>query len=171
MIEQWRPVHGFDGLYEVSDLGRVRRLPGTPHCKHGRFLRHTARHRYCHVLLQDGPRKTNCYISHLVAWAFLGYRTLGCKTNDWQVNHKDGNPRNNALTNLEYVTHLGNFQHASRMGLMAHGEMHYAAKLTDDDVRTILASEESMRNLQRRYGVSYSLITSIRRRERWKHIA
>lgn len=104
----WKDVIGFEGLYQVSDDGRVRSLPRLKICgfngkqsvQKGRILKpgHT-NHGYAFVnLVKDGKSKPH-YIHRLVAQAFIPN-----PLNLPYVNHKDENPKNNAVWNLEWCT-------------------------------------------------------------------
>ena len=101
--ERWLPVVGYEGLYVVSDLGRVRRIGMRRREDITRnpsgILKQVWRVRYLGVTLYSaGPRKS--WSTHtLVTWAFLGPRPEGL-----EVRHLDGNPQNNALSNLRYGT-------------------------------------------------------------------
>src|SRR5690349_12695799 len=91
--EIWRPIPGFEKFYDVSNCGRVR---GVRRWKI-RSPNLTVKG-YLHItLFQYGKRFKPIGIHRLVAWAFLGPQETGIV-----VNHIDGNPRNNRLSNLEY---------------------------------------------------------------------
>jgi hypothetical protein len=101
----------------------------------------------------------------LVADAFLGP-----KPPKLDVNHKDGNKRNNRIENLEYVTRSENHRHAFRLGLSkspftgVKGDAHRNTKITDADVatlRTEFASGTTRRDLASRYGISYYTVWDI----------
>ena len=102
MSEQWLPVVGFEGSYEVSDLGRVR--------SRFRVLKHridtAGRPRV--NLSADGVHSTHI-ISILVAVAFVSGRASGLI-----VEHQDGNPANNAATNLRWATQSANARNRHR---------------------------------------------------------
>ena len=110
--EIWRDVVGYEGLYQVSNLGRVKSLPRAT--TKGKTLRiHiNNRNKYCYVCLCDNNKKAQKRVHVLVANAFLGDNP-----NKLQVNHIDGNKTNNHITNLEYCTQSENMQHAYLMGL------------------------------------------------------
>ena len=110
MNEQWKPVKGYEGIYEVSNLGRVRSLPRpkTSRNASGEFtfttkpkiLRtFTQRGGYQRVSFGKGKNKKAFMVHRLVGMAFVpGYRE------GLFINHKDENPRNNRADNLEWVT-------------------------------------------------------------------
>ena len=110
--EIWKPVKGYAGLYEVSNLGRLRSLPrkGTK----GGIISATysnTKH-YAHVPLTKNAKGRTVSLHRIVAEAFIPN-----PENKPQVNHKDGNKRNNAVDNLEWATPEENMQHAFRTGL------------------------------------------------------
>lgn len=121
--EQWLPVRGFESLYEVSNMGRVRSFPRV--CWNGvadwtqpaRILKTFDNgHGYEYLTLNSG-RKTvsNHYVHRLVANAFLSPSE---NPNATEVNHMDGNKRNNHTTNLEWVTRKQNAVHGYATGLL-----------------------------------------------------
>ena len=131
--EQWRPVRDYAGLYEVSDLGRVRSVGRVvPHRLKGkktiptRILKQgKAGNGYWTVSLwQNNKGKTHC-VHSLVANAFLG------KTHRWSVlvNHLDGDKTNNVLSNLELTDQKGNIGHAIKAGLMMPPEQRKATSI------------------------------------------
>lgn len=132
----WRPVVGFEGLYEVSDTGLVRRLAGPDAIgrpRKGRVLKQVVDRGYRRVSLCRNCRPTNISVHKVVAEAFIGPRP----SVDHVVNHRDGVKSNNGVTNLEYVTRSENDRHAVRMGLKAQGEGHGMVKLRDTQVQAI----------------------------------
>jgi hypothetical protein len=102
--EIWLPVVGYEGYYEVSNLGRVRSLRKT--------LKNNIRNGYCQVgLFINGNRKI-VYVHRLVAEVFIIN-----PDNKPEVNHKDGIKTNNNVFNLEWATFKENNQHAFKTGL------------------------------------------------------
>ena len=104
--EYWKPIKGYEGLYEVSNLGRVKSL------KFGkeRMLKVSKDKKgYLHVVLcKNGILKTY-YVHRLVAEAFIDNTD-----NLPQVNHKDENPQNNIYTNLEWCDRKYNCNYGTR---------------------------------------------------------
>lgn len=118
MKEEWRDISGFEGRYQVSNLGRVRGLVSS---NNGRKLLNHKPHilragdnkGYCRVvLLDDSGKRNNRCVHRLVADAFIG------NCDGLQINHKDGNKKNNNVENLEICDQSYNTIHAYKLGLM-----------------------------------------------------
>ncbi|MFA7188499.1 MAG: NUMOD4 domain-containing protein [Sphaerochaetaceae bacterium] len=118
MCEIWKDIVDFEGLYQVSSLGNVRRHPDKQ-CKNKYVTpkplpRAVSRNRfgYLYATLSKDGRASKKTVHQLVAVAFFPNAAYGCV-----VNHLDGNKLNNAKTNLEITTHQGNNLHAHKNGL------------------------------------------------------
>lgn len=118
MVERWAPVEGFEGLYEVSDAGRVRSLDRrVPHGGHTKLMRsrvlkpRPTRNGYLRVSLSSRGKTTDAYIHRLVACAFLGHPAEGV-----EVCHGNGNRVDNRLENLRWDTHGENVRDTVRHG-------------------------------------------------------
>ena len=118
MKEIWKPIEGFEGRYEVSNLGFVR---GLVSANNGRRLFNKTPHilkpgisrGYCRVILIDDlGKRFSRSVHRLVAAAFLGDCT------DFEINHKDGNKKNNNVNNLEICDQSWNTIHSYKLGLM-----------------------------------------------------
>lgn len=107
LIEEWRPVVGYEGLYEVSNLGEIRSLDrmtvmknGVTRITHGKILkqgRYNSKSTYRGVTLcQNGIMKKHS-VHRLVALAFIPN-----PDNLPEINHKDENKQNNCVDNLEW---------------------------------------------------------------------
>lgn len=108
----WKTIEGTDGEYQVSDTGLVKTT------KTGRVLRPAvSRHGYERVCLFKMDRERRYRVHRLVAMAFIPN-----PDNLPQVNHKDGNKRNNHVSNLEWITNEDNMHHAKEHGLRAGHE-------------------------------------------------
>lgn len=115
MKEIWASVVGYEGLYEVSNLGRVKNLKRKVPFWRGmrtipeRILQnHINEYGYVYVRLYENAKGRNIKLHRIVAEAFIPN-----PTNKRCVNHIDGNKQNNTVENLEWVTHSENMQHAS----------------------------------------------------------
>lgn len=118
-MENWKPVEGYEGIYEVSDQGRVRNI------KYGGRLLSCVRvaHGYLAVHLYKNGCKKMHLVHRLVAMAFIPN-----PKNKPQVNHIDGVKQHNHISNLEWVTSQENLTHAERMDLKPS----YPTKLKKD---------------------------------------
>lgn len=164
MKEEWKTIDGYND-YMVSSYGRVK----SKKCGNERILKAGLnKYGYFLVILSKDKIKNTCTVHRLVAKAFIPN-----PKNKSQVNHKDGNKLNNHTENLEWVTNKENMKHASKSGLMERGEDRYNAKLTEEDVLEIRATSGwvcTMTELAEKYDVSITLISQIKKRNRWKHI-
>lgn len=116
-MENWLPICGYEGLYEISDQGRVKRLAGSPRCLTDRILRPHLRYGYPRVTLCRERQPLGFAVHHLVLNAFVGTRPEG-----HECNHINAVRDDNRLENLEWVTHLRNIQHAWELGrVIPHG--------------------------------------------------
>lgn len=123
MSEIWRDIAGYDGLYQVSNLGRVRRLHKHTPPRISKALPN--RGGYLCVALCRGNKSKTCTIHRLVAMAFVSN-----PDNKPEVNHINGIKTDNRAENLEWCTRSENTRHALTTGLMTQGEERYNAKLT-----------------------------------------
>lgn len=114
VIERWIAIPDWDGVYEASDHGQIRRITsgGQGGFAPGYILKGRTG-RYRQVRLRDGKRIEYHAVHILIARSFLGPRPIG-----GEVNHLDGNKLNNAISNLEWTTRRGNAAHAYAIGLM-----------------------------------------------------
>lgn len=163
---QWRPVVGYEGLYEVSSDGRVRSLD--------RITRH-GRRRKSQILslatITGGYQSAELYrdgvgrmraVSVLAAEAFFGP-----KPNGYDVCHNDGNPSNNALENLRYDTRANNQADRKIHGTHCIGERSPNARLTWAGVREIRDSSDTCAELARRLDVSRKAVWLVRKGRSW----
>ena len=161
--EEWRPVPGYEGLYSVSDMGRVRseekRLRihgGHTRVAKARILKaSTDRHGRRAVFLTADGVGTNWRVHRLVLLAFVGLApggTVCC--------HEDGNASNNRLENLRWDTQRANVHEAAHHGVMAK-------KLTRQDVWSIRESSASILSLADDYGISKVQVRNIQKRKQW----
>lgn len=120
MTEEWRPVVDFEGLYEVSDRGNVRRLPGVivrsngaPQTIPQRDMKTvTTKHGYKSLHLSKDGVATGHLVHRLVARAFLGEPPLGKEL----VLHGQGGPGDNRVENIRWGSYLENMKDAVKDG-------------------------------------------------------
>ena len=125
-MENWRPIPGYEGAYEVSDLGKVRSLSREVYAGQGRTRRHAGRSlsvwtgdHYSKVRLKLDGQGTTKNVHTLVALAFLGPCPDGM-----EVCHNNGRHHDNRASNLRYDTHSANQRDSVRLGT------HHLAKRT-----------------------------------------
>lgn len=184
-MEEWRDVPGFEGLYQVSNTGKVRSYDRLVTERNGKVRLHAGR------LLRPSPvaggypglsffvagQRMPTTVHRLVMAAFVGPCPSG-----QEVNHKDGDKTNNHLENLEYVTHTENQLHSIRVlgnpvphGHMQLGEANAMSKLTEQQVKEIRVLYATGWTTQQRlgahYGVSQSTVSTIISFNHWPHVA
>ncbi len=116
MEEVWQPIKGYENLYEVSDQGRVRSLPGkrwngqAVHKFKGRVLRPQSASRYLHVTLSCNGKIRSIKIHQLVAEVFLPPcpGVQGRRRNCYHIDHVNNEPWDNRASNLQWLTHYEN---------------------------------------------------------------
>lgn len=106
MKEIWKPIIGYEGLYEVSSLGNIKRIVGTRCKKEHIITPRPASNGYLRVNLSKGNKVKDFSIHRLVATAFI--ENVSGKA---EVNHIDGDKTNNCIDNLEWVTKSENERH------------------------------------------------------------
>lgn len=157
--ERWLPVPGFEGYYEVSDLGNVRSIPRykCPGCT--LKPRPLPRSGYMQVSFSVNGVIAMQYVHRLVAAAFIGPCPAG-----QEVLHDDDNPANNALDNLKYGTHRKNQADMAERGRSSLGELHGASVLTNQDaaaIRWLWERGERITDLAIRFRASKPVISRI----------
>ncbi len=171
--EEWRPVSGYEGYYEVSNIGRVRSI--TRNVKHTskkggislmprygkeKTLTQTVRG-YVTVRLSRGGRNKNSYVHRVVAEAFLPNPSKLP-----QVNHKDGVKPNNHVNNLEWCDASYNSKHKFRVLKVENpckgrtGKNNPASKpvIQLNEKREFIAEFESSADASRSTGVNHRSI-------------
>ena len=168
--EEWRDLPGFEGLYQVSNLGFVRSLDRCLLRSDGRFCTYRGRVlstfqgttcNYKSVLLSKEGVPSKHMVHRLVAIVFLGLDP----NSEMEVNHKDGNRHNNRASNLEVVTHQQNIDHSVATGLKDdYGEKHVHAKFTNqqaEEIRQMWRRGVLQKDIAEMYGVHKQTICSI----------
>jgi len=164
--EIWKSVVGFEGSYEVSNLGRVRSMDRT-------FVDEIGRVRFCRGRVlhgSNGAKKyrlfilyqlsvgTPRYLHDLVAEAFVGPKPEGA-----QVRHLDDDPSNNTESNLAYGTPLQNAQDAKANGKIRYAERHAQCVYPSELIARVKASRRQMDSVRAEavFGISARYIREI----------
>lgn len=173
---------GFEGLYEVSDHGRVRSLDRIVTYERrdqysGRIIRIDRRRRgqmlrpgrmgSGHLSVCLGRASGSMLVHVLVLEAFVGPKPDGREGLHW-----DDVPGNNRLPNLRWGTRADNLNDGIRNGKYPVGERKWNSKLKDDDVRYIrtLFDSHTFQSIADMYDVNETTIRQIKTRKTWKHV-
>lgn len=166
MTEVFKEIKGFEGRYEISNLGNVKSLLTGKLMKLGitpfGYLRVNLRYANC--------RKYKSYFVHrLVASAFIPN-----PKNYKEVNHKDSNRQNNKVTNLEWCTREENIRHSFKFGNASNkGLRNPNAKLNLEDVEAIKALAKTNRFYHKKiakfFRISSSMVDNIVKGNNWSN--
>lgn len=178
MQETWKQIPGLEGLYEASSLGRIRSLDrlavsnkGTARYISGRIISEQwTNRRYADLSIANNGSVKTMKVHRLVALAFIPN-----KNGFLEVNHIDGNRRNNSPDNLEWVTRKQNNDHAISSGLKPpiKGSHHGKSKLNESqvaEIKRLLSSGTSGREIARAFNISPSTVCHINRSKGWNHV-
>lgn len=166
--EIWRDVVGYEGLYQVSNMGRVKSFFNGVEKIRKPVLANPG---YLSLVLYKDNVPTAKRIHVLVAQAFIPN-----PDNKPEVNHRFGDKIDNRVSELEWVTPSENKQHAYDIGLKRSGCAHPRAKFTEEQVRYIREVcipgdlEFGFNALARKFGVGIETISRIYHRKRYKNV-
>lgn len=161
----WKPVKGFEEVYEVSLHGHVRRKGSLdlrkPQLTHKGYLK---------VVLNNKVKRKGLFVHRMVAEAFLKP-----KKGKTQINHKDCNKKHNWVENLEWCTASENNRHAriNNVFQQAFGSKHGMSKLTEEMVklaRQKYADKKTFESIAKEMNVHKTTIRRAVIRDTWKHL-
>lgn len=176
MQEIWKDVCGYEGYYQVSNLGNVKSLDRIDcrgrHLK-GKIVPHfSEKDGYLIVSFCKNGIAKHFRVHRLVASAFIQN-----PHNLSEVNHKDENKKNNCAENLEWCNTKYNINYGKRNQRVSEalsGEKTYNHKLTEEQVKEIRSTYQrrskdfNAKKLSKMYGVSLSHISRIINKKRWR---
>lgn len=170
-IEVWKPIPGYEGLYEASNQGRIRTAYGKV-TSSARFNHRVWKQRIMKLkwskrkrdgqkdarvcLWKDGVDKT-FLVSRLVAMSFIP-----CPFEKLTVNHIDGDSTNNRADNLEWCTLKENIQHAFATGLQNKSQKKVVLQSTDGHELDFASMADASRYLGRNVGYVSNAIANCR---------
>lgn len=172
--EIWKDINGYEGKYQISNLGRVKALARFDYGAKNKSLRQYKErilkpgltdNGYNLVVLIKDTIKTSYHVHRLVGITFIDN-----PENKKCINHKDGIKTNCAVSNLEWCTHSENNTHAYKNGLKkSHPETIHTARLTWDDVNKIREIKSpNLKLLAMQYKVTISHLRNIINHACWK---
>ena len=171
-MEHWKPIPGFEGVYEASSLGRIRVVVKRHNIRAGTVLKQSPdKNGYLTVRLSlDGSQEAGHQrrVARVIAETFIG--PIGDRL---QVNHLDGVRTDNRTDNLEIVTAHENVRHSIDVLGSRIGEKNHASKMTEVDVlalRMRAAEGHTFAELGRVFRISAEAAGYIAKGQTWKHV-
>lgn len=162
--ECWKLVVGYEGYYEVSDFGHVRRKQTK------KILKPRISNGYQMVDLRVNCSRKYCRVHRLVVCAFIGVQP----TVKHEVRHFDGNKQNNRRSNLSWGTRKENEKDKIRHYRTNRGQRNGMSKLTTDqvsEIRMLLLQDNLLqRQIAKMFGVTRMTISDIKGKRSWKHV-
>lgn len=167
---EWRDIQGYEGIYQISRCGQVRRIAKGSGAKPGLILKTFDNGRgYRYISLYKNGKTRNFSQHSLMAKAFIPN-----PENKPQVNHINGRKSDNRLENLEWVTLSEQMIHAYGTGLAPSGEYNHMSKLTEYEVgviRRLWMAGVPRPVIASCFGISKSQVHRIVNRELWRDVA
>ena len=173
-MQQWKDIKGYEGMYQVSDMGNIRSLDRIVKRKNhtvkikGKILSPNPLKKSGHmyVNLSKNGKYKSLYVHRLVALHFIG----NPPTIKHQVSHINCEAQDNRVNNLEWATQSENNLNGVRNGkkLGGRGLRSGKSKFTYNDLKEIYFSDKSFRELGRKYKVSPGVISSIKKGKSYK---
>ena len=166
-IETWKDIENYEGYYQVSNLGRIKRLERKMIDNRNRIFINkggilklkVGNSGYKYVNLSKNGKVKSKTVHRLVGLAFLEN-----KNNKRCINHKDGIKTNNNISNLEWVTYKENSIHALENGLIPLKESYMIVKHNKNHIID-LYRRFSTQEIAEMYGTYYRLISEVLKEE------
>jgi hypothetical protein len=167
MSEKWKDIEGYEGLYQISNLGRVKSFKKN----NKSYIMKQSNGKYPSVSFYKNGKEKRFLVHRLVAKSFLTNTE-----NKGTVNHINGIKTDNRVENLEWCTQKENIHHALKTGIGSIGERNGLAKFTNEQVRHLRKiykpydSKFGGAALARKYGISGNKMHLILTKQTYKNI-
>lgn len=173
MIEEWKDVGGYEGYYQISNIGQIRRIKPYRNTYFRKILKPGLKKKgrvyYKYVTLSKSNIVKTFAVHRIEALAFLGPCPPGM-----ECRHLDGNSLNNIVTNLKWGTKSENAQDSIRHGTSVDntGSKHGMSKLKESTIPIIRQMSMTMtrRAIANYFEVGISTIDDIINNKTWKHV-
>lgn len=172
MLEVWKDIEGFEGIYQISNIGRVKSLQRIRY----NTLSENIKERilkpvlntegYHQVALYKDGKNQHPKVHRLVAIAFLSNISL-----KQYINHIDGNKENNCVNNIEWCTAAENNFHTHRVLNKCCGSTHHFSKLSELDVNKIkllFVEGNTIASIAKLFNVSQTSISNIKNKKAYR---
>jgi hypothetical protein len=170
--EIWKPIINYEGLYEISNYGRVKSFIKHNGINERILMPQKYRTGYLYVVLCKNKSHKNYLIHKLVLETFIGPCLVGKESC-----HNDGNRSNNLFDNLRYDSHKRNCKDKTRHGTIQNQNglknPNVNPKLNDDivvEIRMMYKNGIKIKDIANKFKISHSCISHIVHNRSWMHI-
>jgi hypothetical protein len=166
--EIWKDVVGYEGLYQVSNLGMVKSLP-RKYSPNEKIIRPS----YLSMGYEMQKLCNNGFSERILRHRLVAIHFILNPENKPQVNHIDGDKLNNHMSNLEWCTPQENHTHAKENGLKAKGLNSGNSKMTIEKIikiRELISKGLTQREIAKKMGTCQRVITTISRGETYSDV-
>lgn len=168
MNEEWRDVQGFEGQFQISDLGRVRSMPSLTR-KTARIIQpHFTENGYLRINLRKGGKRRQLYIHRMVLLAFRGECPEGM-----EGCHDNGIKADCKLSNLRWDTRKNNEADKKIHGTDNEGFRNGQCKMTESvvlEIKSLIASGMKGKDIAAKFDIHPNLVSQIKNNRKWSHI-
>ncbi|HJZ23679.1 MAG TPA: NUMOD4 domain-containing protein [Candidatus Babeliales bacterium] len=175
-MEVWKDIIGYEGLYQVNNLGKIKTLSGfVRHNLYGKMKVNEKIHKeyytsrgYVRVNLRKNNKLKTHHVHRLVALSFIPN-----PNNKYQINHINGIKIDNKVENLEWCTNEENRIHAISNNLIKKGELLPQSKLKNNDIMKIFEFRnqgKTQREIAMLFNIGQQTVSRILLRKNWVHV-
>ena len=182
MQEIWKDIKGYEGLYQVSNFGRIKSLDKIVNTNNqygnvstktikGKILKQRILRKYFSIGLTKNKKQKTFFVHRIVAENFIeNENNYPC------INHKDGNKLNNYINNLEFTTYRENSLHSiyvlkNKLPPIHKGEKNNFSKHTKKEIEELRQKRKSghtLKQLSKEYDYTISHVYNICKNRSWK---